>query len=246
MVLIVPIKQVVDYRLNVRVDADGRLPLSQLKQSINPFDEIALEAALQWREAGYVDRVEVVSIGAEETTMRQALAMGADAATLFDGALDQPLHIATVLKQFIQSQSSVVGVVMGKQAIDDDAGQVGPMLAGLLDWPQATCAAQVEWSNTQQVAVWQEADIGQCQVTLSAPWLITVDLRLATPRFANVIAVMQAKNKPLVRLPLPEIDMQSMGKVSVTARQNYEAKRQQHRVNSAEALVALLQQMEVL
>lgn len=244
--LLVPVKSVVDYRLSVRVDAKGHLSTQGLKHGLNPFDEIALEAALQWRAAGHIDRVEVVTVGQDEKVLRSALAMGADSATLIEGEVDQPLMIAHVLKVFAAQHSSLKGVIMGKQAIDDDCGQVGPMLAGLLGWPQATCAAAVRWLNDCAVEVDQEDDYGQKQITLSAPWVITTDLRLATPRFPNVMALMQAQKAPIHRCALSDFECPQVHPVRALQYESVERKRAGQVVSSADELMACLKASGVL
>jgi len=199
MKILVPVKRVVDFNVKVRVKSDeSGIELANVKMSMNPFDEISVEEALKLREAGKATEVIVVSIGpaACQETLRTALAMGADRAILVETDVEiQPLAVAKVLKALVAKESPGL-VLVGKQAIDDDANQTGQMLAALLDWPQATFASKVviEGSKAQ---VTREIDGGLETVEIATPAVITTDLRLNTPRYATLPNIMKAKKKPL-------------------------------------------------
>jgi electron transfer flavoprotein beta subunit len=199
MKILVPVKRVVDFNVKVRVKADqSGVELANVKMSMNPFDEIAVEEALKLKEAGKATEVVAVSAGptACQETLRTALAMGADRAILaeVDGDL-QPLAVAKLLKAIVAKESPGL-VIAGKQAIDDDANQVGQMLAALLDWPQATFASKVEIGDGA-ARVMREIDGGLETIEVKLPAIVTTDLRLNTPRYATLPNIMKAKKKPL-------------------------------------------------
>jgi electron transfer flavoprotein beta subunit len=199
MKILVPVKRVVDFNVKVRVKADQTgVELANVKMSMNPFDEIAVEEALKLREAGKATEVIAVSAGtvACQETLRTALAMGADRAILVETDVElQPLAVAKLLKAVVATQSAGL-VILGKQAIDDDANQTGQMLAALLDWPQATFASKVEIDGAV-ARVTREVDGGLETVEVTLPAVITADLRLNTPRYATLPNIMKAKKKPL-------------------------------------------------
>jgi electron transfer flavoprotein beta subunit len=199
MKILVPVKRVVDFNVKIRVKPDGSgVDLQNVKMSMNPFDEIAVEEALRLKEAGKAEEVVVVSIGPAkaEETLRTALAMGADRAILVetDDAVE-PLAIAKILKGLVEAESPGL-VILGKQAIDDDSNQTGQMLAALLGWGQGTFASKVELADGQ-VAVTREIDGGLQTVSVRLPAIITTDLRLNEPRYASLPNIMKAKKKPL-------------------------------------------------
>lgn len=199
MKILVPVKRVVDYNVKIRVKADGSgVDLNNVKMSMNPFDEIAVEEALKLREAGKADEVIVVSIGPDKAqeTLRTGLAMGADRAILVqvEGTVE-PLDVAKILKGVVEAESAQL-VILGKQAIDDDANQTGQMLAALLGWGQGTFAFKVDVSDSS-VDVTREVDGGLQTVKLNLPAIITTDLRLNQPRYASLPNIMKAKKKPL-------------------------------------------------
>jgi electron transfer flavoprotein beta subunit len=206
MKILVPVKRVVDFNVKVRVKTDqSGVELANVKMSMNPFDEIAVEEALKLKEAGKATEVVVVSIGtaACQETLRTALAMGADRAILVETDVEtQPLGVAKALKALAQKESPGL-VILGKQAIDDDANQTGQMLAALLDWPQATFASKVEIVGSGEAGggskakVTREIDGGLETVEIGVPAVITTDLRLNTPRYATLPNIMKAKKKPL-------------------------------------------------
>jgi electron transfer flavoprotein beta subunit len=199
MKILVPVKRVVDFNVKVRVKADQTgIELANVKMSMNPFDEIAVEEALKLREGGKATEVIAVSAGlaACQETLRAALAMGADRAILVETDVElQPLAVAKLLKAVVATQSAGL-VILGKQAIDDDANQTGQMLAALLDWPQATFASKVEIDGAV-ARVTREIDGGLETVEVKLPAVITTDLRLNTPRYATLPNIMKAKKKPL-------------------------------------------------
>ena len=199
MKLIVPIKRVLDYNVKPRVKSDGTgVDLANVKMSINPFDEIAVEEAVRLKEKGVATQVVVVSVGPAKAAdvLRSALAMGADRAILVstEDAVE-PLAVAKILAAIAAEESPDL-VILGKQAIDDDSNQVGQMLAALLGRPQGTFASKVEVADGA-VLVTREVDGGLETVRLSLPAIITTDLRLNEPRYASLPNIMKAKSKPL-------------------------------------------------
>src|SRR5512134_2381058 len=199
MKVLVPIKRVVDYNVKVRVKADGTgVETANVKMSMNPFDEIAVEEAVRLKEAGVATEVVVVSCGipACQETLRTALAIGADRAILVQSDAElQPLAVAKLLAAVVAREAPSL-VILGKQAIDDDANQVGQMLAALLDWPQATFASKVDIAGGT-LTVKREVDGGLESVEMPLPAVVTADLRLNEPRYATLPNIMKAKKKPL-------------------------------------------------
>jgi len=199
MKIIVPVKRVVDYNVKIRVKSDGSgVELANVKMSMNPFDEIAVEEALRLKEAGKASEVIVVSIGPAQAaeTVRTGLAMGADRGILVkhDGVVE-PLAVAKILKAVVSAEAPGL-VIMGKQAIDDDCNQTGQMLAALLGWAQGTFASKVELADGT-VDVTREVDGGLQTVSLKMPAIVTTDLRLNEPRYASLPNIMKAKKKPI-------------------------------------------------
>jgi electron transfer flavoprotein beta subunit len=197
MKVIVPVKRVVDYNVKIRVKSDGSgVDLTNVKMSMNPFDEIAVEEAVRLKEKGLVSEIIAVSVGSQlvAETLRTALAMGADRAIhIKTDMVPEPLGVAKLLKVIaLQEQPELV--IMGKQAIDDDCNQTGQMLAALLDWPQGTFAYRVTL-ETGHVTVVREVDGGLRTVDLTLPAVITTDLRLNEPRYASLPNIMKAKQK---------------------------------------------------
>ena len=199
MKILVPVKRVVDYNVKVRVKADGSgVDTANVKMSMNPFDEIAVEEAVRMKEKGTATEVVAISCGMAgcQETLRTALALGADRAILVETDADlQPLAVAKLLKAIVGQERPDL-VIMGKQAIDDDANQTGQMLAALLDWPQAAFASKVDVSG-QSATVKREVDGGLETVEVRLPAIITTDLRLNEPRYATLPNIMKAKKKPL-------------------------------------------------
>jgi len=199
MKILVPVKRVVDYNVKIRVKADGSgVELTNVKMSMNPFDEISVEEAIRLKEAGKADEIVAVSIGPQQCqeTLRTALAMGADRAILVktDNPVE-PLAVAKILKAIVGEENPDL-VIVGKQAIDDDSNQTGQMLAALLGWSQATFASKIEL-NTDHALVTREVDGGLQTIKVKMPTIITTDLRLNEPRYASLPNIMKAKKKPL-------------------------------------------------
>ncbi len=199
MKILVPIKRVVDYNVKVRVKSDNTgVELANVKMSMNPFDEIAVEEAIRLKEAGTASEIIVVSIGpkAAQETLRTGLAMGADRGILieYDGETE-PLAVAKTLKAVVEAETPDI-VLLGKQAIDDDCNQTGQMLAEILGWPQGTFASKVTPADGS-VDVTREIDGGLETVSLNLPAVITTDLRLNEPRYASLPNIMKAKRKPI-------------------------------------------------
>ena len=201
MKVLVPVKRVLDYNVKPRVKLDGSgVDLANVKMSMNPFDEIAVEEALRLKERGGASEVVVVSIGEQKAqeTLRTALAMGADRAILVVSEIEvEPLGVAKLLKAIVDEEQPGL-VILGKQAIDDDSSQVGQMLAALLGWGQGTFASKVEILG-DKVEVTREVDAGLETVSLKLPAIVTTDLRLNEPRYASLPNIMKAKSKPLAQ-----------------------------------------------
>mgnify|MGYP000087688237 CR=1 FL=1 len=197
MKVLVPVKRVVDYNVKVRVKSDGTgVDIANVKMSMNPFDEIAVEEATRLREKGAVTEVIAVSCGVLQCqeTLRTAMAIGADRAILIETAEElQPLAVAKLLKALVDKEQPQL-VIMGKQAIDDDCNQTGQMLAALLGWPQATFASKVDVADGKAV-VMREVDGGLETLSLTLPAIITTDLRLNEPRYVTLPNIMKAKKK---------------------------------------------------
>ena len=198
MKILVPVKRVIDYNVKPRVKPDGTgVDLNNVKMSMNPFDEIAVEEALRLREKGVATEVIAVSVGPEKAqeTLRTALAMGADRAILVVAEDVEPLGVAKLLAKIMEEEAPGL-VILGKQAIDDDSNQTGQMLAALTGRPQGTFASAVEVSG-DSVSVTREVDGGSETVSLQTPAIITTDLRLNEPRYASLPNIMKAKSKPM-------------------------------------------------
>jgi electron transfer flavoprotein beta subunit len=199
MKIIVPVKRVIDYNVKPRVKPDGSgVDLANVKMSMNPFDEIAVEEALRLREKGVATEVIAVSVGPEKAqeTLRTALAMGADRAILVVAEDVEPLGVAKILAKIMDEEQPGL-VILGKQAIDDDSNQTGQMLAALTGRPQGTFASAVEVSG-DSVSVTREVDGGSETVSLKTPAIVTTDFRLNEPRYASLPNIMKAKSKPMV------------------------------------------------
>jgi electron transfer flavoprotein beta subunit len=203
MKILVPVKRVIDYNVKVRVKGDGTgVDLANVKMSMNPFDEIAVEEAIRIKEKGLAEEIVVVSIGVKQAqeTLRTALAMGADRAILIEATADvnqdiEPLAVAKLLKAVIDAEAPGL-VIAGKQAIDNDMNATGQMLAALLGWPQATFASEVKLEG-ETAEVTREVDGGLQTINVKLPAIVTVDLRLNEPRYASLPNIMKAKKKPL-------------------------------------------------
>ena len=202
MKVLVPVKRVVDYNVKVRVKPDGSgVETANVKMSMNPFDEIAVEEAMRLKEAGVATEIVVVSIGTAQCqeTLRTGLAIGADRAILVETAAEvQPLAVAKLLKAIVAREQPGL-VIMGKQAIDDDSNQTGQMLAALLNWSQATFASKLKVSGAS-AEVTREVDGGLETISIKLPAVVTTDLRLNEPRYVTLPNIMKAKKKPLETL----------------------------------------------
>ena len=199
MKVLVAVKRVVDYNVKIRVKADGSgVELANVKMSMNPFDEIGVEEAIRLKEAGKATEIVVVSIGPQQSqeTLRTALAMGADRAILVKhDDLIEPLAVAKILKGVVDAEKPEI-VILGKQAIDDDANQTGQMLAALLGWAQATACSKLE-PGSGEATITREIDGGLQTLKVKMPLIVTTDLRLNQPRYASLPNIMKAKKKPL-------------------------------------------------
>ncbi|WP_108880398.1 electron transfer flavoprotein subunit beta/FixA family protein [Anderseniella sp. Alg231-50] len=199
MKVLVAVKRVVDYNVKIRVKADGSgVELANVKMSMNPFDEIAVEEALRLREAGTATEVIAVSVGPQQAqeTIRTALAMGADRGILIKhDEYVEPLGVAKLLKAVIEEEKPDL-VILGKQAIDDDCNQTGQMLSALMGWSQATFASKIEL-NGDSADITREIDGGLQTIKVKMPMIVTTDLRLNQPRYASLPNIMKAKKKPL-------------------------------------------------
>ena len=199
MKILVPVKRVVDYNVKIRVRQDGSgVELTNVKMSMNPFDEISVEEAIRLKEAGKVDEIIAVSVGPAkaEETIRTALAMGADRGILIQtDDLVEPLAVAKILKGIVEVEKPGL-VIVGKQAIDDDSNQTGQMLAALLGWSQGTFASEIEIGDGA-ATITREVDGGLQTIEITLPAIVTTDLRLNEPRYASLPNIMKAKKKPL-------------------------------------------------
>jgi electron transfer flavoprotein beta subunit len=248
MKVLVPVKRVIDFNVAVRVKADGSgVDLTNVKMSINPFDEIAVEEALRLKESGKASEVIAVSIGPKECTetIRTALAMGADRGLLIlcDQAIE-PLTVAKTLKAVCAEEPPGL-VIMGKQAIDDDCNQTGQMLAALLDWPQGTFASKIELTE-KRITVTREVDGGLQTVELTLPAVITTDLRLNEPRYASLPNIMKARKKPIEVRSIADYGVDPTPRLKVLAVSEPPKRRAGTRVDSATDLVGKLREAGVI
>lgn len=217
MKVLVAIKRVVDFNVKVRVKNDGSgVDIANVKMSMNPFDEIAVEEAVRLKEKGIASEIVAVSLGAKavQDTLRQALAFGSDRAIHIESEdSPEPLIVAKALKYVVAEEKPDL-VILGKQAIDDDCNQVGQMLAALLDWPQGTFISALEIAGNK-AKVTREIDGGLEEIELTLPAIITADLRLNTPRYATLPNIMKAKQKPLTTIPLEGMGMNTQPRLKV-------------------------------
>ena len=239
MKVLVPVKRVIDYNVKVRVKADqSGVDLANVKMSMNPFDEIAVEESVRMKEAGTAEEVVAISLGAEQSqeTLRTALAMGADRAIhiVHDGELE-PLAVAKMLQKVVEEEKPDI-VILGKQAIDDDANQTGQMLAGLLGWAQGTFVSKVELADGGIKAT-REVDGGLETVALKTPTILTVDLRLNEPRYASLPNIMKARKKEIAKKTPADLGVDTTPRVT-TVKVTEPPKRQGGiKVGSVEELV---------
>ena len=210
MKILVPIKRVVDYNVKIKVKSDNSgVDLENVKMSMNPFDEIAVEEAVRLKEKKICNEITAISIGSanSEETLRTALAVGADNGILVETEEDiQPLEVAKILKEVIKKNSPDL-VLMGKQAIDDDSNQTGQMLSALLGWPQGTFASKLE-INGKKINVTREIDGGLETLSMELPAIVTTDLRLNEPRYASLPNIMKAKQKPIEKITPSDLNIE--------------------------------------
>jgi electron transfer flavoprotein beta subunit len=242
MKVMVPVKRVVDPNAKVRVKPDGSgVDLSNLKMSINPFDEIAVEEAVRLKEKGLVSEIVCVSIGPPQTeeAIRSSLALGADRGILigFQGELE-PLAVAKILKAIALEEAPNL-IILGKQAIDYDCDQTGQMLAALLGWPQGTFASKVVVEDGAAI-VTREVDGGHQTVKLNMPAIITTDLRLNEPRYAALPAIMQAKKKPVVKKQVDAFGIDTAARLEILKMAEPPARKGGVKVKTAQELVEKL------
>ncbi|HXO96973.1 MAG TPA: electron transfer flavoprotein subunit beta/FixA family protein [Chthoniobacterales bacterium] len=242
MKVLVPIKRVVDFTVKVRVKSDGSgVDLDNVKMSMNPFDEIAVEEAIRLKERGIVTEIVTVSIGSPacQETLRTAMAMGADRSILIESENGlEPLAIAKLLKTVVLKENPQV-VILGKQAIDDDSNQTGQLLAGLLDWPQATFASKLEMTNGKAV-VTREIDGGLETLEVTLPAVITTDLRLNEPRYTTLPNIMKAKKRPLDILKVADLQIDIAPRLTTLKVEAPRPRKAGIRVASVEELITKL------
>ena len=242
MKILVPVKRVVDYNVKIRVKADGSgVELANVKMSMNPFDEIAIEEALRLKEAGKASEVILVSIGPAQAgeTIRTGLAMGADRGVLVKtDQTVEPLAVAKILKGIAEAEQPGL-IILGKQAIDDDCNQTGQMLAALLGWGQGAFASKVEMADGT-VDVTREVDGGLQIVTLKTPAVVTTDLRLNEPRYASLPNIMKAKKKPIDEKTPADYGVDVTPRLTVLKTEEPMGRKGGAKVGSVEELVAKL------
>ncbi|OJW76054.1 MAG: electron transfer flavoprotein subunit beta [Sphingomonadales bacterium 63-6] len=247
MKILVPVKRVIDYNVKPRVKADGTgVDLANVKMSMNPFDEIAVEEAIRLKEKGAATEIVVVSIGPAKAqeTLRTALAMGADRAILVQTDDEvEPLAIAKILKAIAEEEQPGL-VVMGKQAIDDDSNQTGQMLAALMGRPQGTFASKVEVSG-DTVSVTREVDGGLETVNLKLPAIVTTDLRLNEPRYASLPNIMKAKSKPLATKSPADLGVDTAPRLKTLKVSEPPVRKAGIKVGSVDELVAKIKELGV-
>ena len=217
MKILVPVKRVVDYNVKIRVKPDGSgVELANVKMSMNPFDEIAVEEAIRLKEKGKATEIVAISIGPQQAaeTIRTALAMGADRGILIKtDQTVEPLAVAKILKVVVEQESPHL-IILGKQAIDDDCNQTGQMLAALLGWGQGTFASQVG-ADGDSLTVTREIDGGLQTIILKLPAVLTTDLRLNEPRYASLPNIMKAKKKPLREMTVEELGIKIESRLKI-------------------------------
>lgn len=242
MKILVAVKRVVDYNIKVRIKADGSdVDIAGVKMGINPFDENALEEALRLKEKGIATEVVAVSIGASanQDVLRHALAMGADRAILIESNADlQPLAVAKLLKAMVTREQPSL-ILLGKQAIDDDAGQTGQMLAALLNYPQGTFASALQIEGGEAIVI-REVDGGTETLALALPAVITADLRLNAPRFVKLPNLMMARKKPIETINAAELGVNLDARLKLIQVSEPAARKAGIKVNSVEELLKKL------
>jgi electron transfer flavoprotein beta subunit len=242
MKILVPVKRVVDFNVKIRVKPDGSgVELANIKMSMNPFDEIAVEEAIRLKEAGKATEIVVVSIGPAQAseTIRTALAMGADRGLLVkaEGTVE-PLAVAKILKGIAEAEKPGL-IILGKQAIDDDSNQTGQMLAALLGWAQGTFASKIAIDG-DSVSVTREVDGGLQTVKLKAPVIVTTDLRLNEPRYASLPNIMKAKKKPIEEKTAADYSVDTKPRLEIIKTSEPAGRKSGVKVGSVAELVAKL------
>ena len=249
MKVLVPVKRVIDYNVKVRVKADGSgVDLANVKMSMNPFDEIAVEEAIRLKEAGKVEEIIVVSIGVEkcQETLRTGLAMGADRAILVKASDDvqndvEPLAVAKILEAVVKQENPGL-VLCGKQAIDNDLNATGQMLAALMGWSQATFASELDVEG-QTAIVTREVDGGLQTLKVQMPAVVTVDLRLNEPLYASLPNIMKAKKKPLDIISAEDFGVDVSPRLAVVKTGEPDARAAGIKVGSVDELVGKLKEL---
>ena len=248
MKALVAVKRVVDYNVKVRVKADGSdVDIGNVKMSMNPFDEIAVEEAVRLKEAGKVSEIVAVSLGGKkcEDTLRTALAMGADRAVHVETeAALEPLAVAKLLKAVADKEQPQI-LLLGKQAIDDDANQTAQMLAALMNAPQGTFAGKLEIDGSEAV-VTREIDGGMETIALKLPAVISADLRLNEPRYVKLPQIMQAKKKPLEKSTPEELGVNTAPRMQAVSYAEPKARKAGEKVGSVDELVEKLKAAKVI
>ncbi|WP_107994111.1 electron transfer flavoprotein subunit beta/FixA family protein [Neisseria elongata] len=248
MKALVAVKRVVDYNVKVRVKADGSdVDIGNVKMSMNPFDEIAVEEAVRLKEAGKVSEIVAVSLGGKkcEDTLRTALAMGADRAVHVETEVAlEPLAVAKLLKAVADKEQPQI-LLLGKQAIDDDANQTAQMLAALMNAPQGTFAGKLEIDGSEAV-VTREIDGGMETVALKLPAVISADLRLNEPRYVKLPQIMQAKKKPLEKSTPEELGVNTAPRMQAVSYAEPKARKAGEKVGSVDELVEKLKAAKVI
>jgi len=252
MKVLVPVKRVIDYNVKARVKADGSgVDLANVKMSMNPFDEIAVEEAIRLKEKGVATEIVAVSIGVKQAaeTLRTALAMGADRAILVVAADDvhqdiEPLAVAKILKAVIAEEQPKL-VIAGKQAIDNDMNATGQMLSALLGWSQATFASKLEISG-DKAQVTREIDGGLQTIEVSLPTIVTADLRLNEPRYASLPNIMKAKKKPLDEKTAADYGVDTTPRLTVVKTREPEGRKAGIKVGSVDELVSKMKEAGVV
>ena len=242
MKILVPVKRVIDYNVKIRVNSDSSaVETNNVKMSMNPFDEIAVEEAVRLKEAGLAEEIIIVSIGdkGSQETIRTAFAMGGDRGIHIVNDLNtEPLVVAKILKNLIEKEAIDI-VIMGKQAIDDDSNQTGQMLAALLDWPQATFASKLEL-NDNQIKVIREIDGGLETLNVKLPCIVTTDLRLNEPRYASLPNIMKAKKKEIIEMPIEETGVDFSSRLEVLKVEEPEVRSGGRKVEDVNELISVL------
>ena len=242
MKILVSVKRVVDYNVKIKIKSDNSgVDLENIKIAMNPFDEIAVEEAVRLKEKNICKEITVISVGSQksEETIRTALAMGADKGILVETNEDmQPLEVAKILNEIVKKNNPDL-VLMGKQAIDDDSNQTGQMLAALLGWPQGTFVSKLE-INSQEINVTREIDGGLETLTIKLPAVVTTDLRLNEPRYASLPNIMKAKQKPIERIKLNNLNVDTKQRIKILEVTEPQKKKAGIKVKDVEELISKL------